>query len=244
MNRKLLHISAALLVVSCASSRPGKMVRFDEAEISRLYPVMPDDGLLVLTGKVRLELPRYRVRGTCRILRYPDGRLQIDFIHSSLFGSYREDATIYVGPDRMIIEDHERGEFWDSDSTLALLRRHFGFEIYPDDISYNLLFARPESSGVTGYAEQGDDGDWVLEGVWRERDIEIRGIEGEGPLSFSECAGEERVCYITRYKYPGGASGGAYPEKIVIERVRGVERLSLTVTGIAAGETAGEAAEE
>ncbi|MCK4538650.1 MAG: hypothetical protein KAV42_07640 [Candidatus Krumholzibacteria bacterium] len=223
----LVLISAILILSGCAVLPSGKVLPSGEDAGIR-YPALPLEDVFIITCKVRIDLPKYRVRGSCRIVRYPDGSLQVDFLHSSLFGSYREDATIYIDGESIVIQDHERGKLYDNETTLSLLEEHFGFRIHTDDIAYLLLLAGPPVDG--GMAGGGVSGEENADtGDWRGRNLSVTCGENGLPTSLRQCMIAANVCYNTRYgygKYPG------YPEKIVIENESGPERVALEVTEV------------
>ncbi|MBU8923440.1 MAG: hypothetical protein KOO63_16610 [Bacteroidales bacterium] len=219
----LILITAILVLCGCAVLPSGKAIPSGDAEVR--YPVLPVEDVLVITCKVRIDLPKYRVRGSCRISRFPDSTLQIDFLHSSLFGSYREDATIFIDGESIVIQDHERGKIYDTGTTLSMLEEHFGFRIFADDIAYLLLLAEPPgergpTAGAISEEVNADTGDW------RGRKLSVSCGENGLPVSFRQCMVAATICYNTRYGY-GRHSG--YPEKIVIENESGPERMSLEV---------------
>lgn len=229
MSRLVHYIITLVLLQSCASVPHERFAEIPSPDLGKLFPAVPAGKYVVMTGKVRLELPKYRVRGTCRIIYGPEGEMQLDFLHSSLFGSYREEATIYIDDTGMVLYDHQRDVLWDSDSTLALLERHFGFRVYPDDILFILLLMYPDlyyMSYVT------DSREWHVAGKWRGREVRIRGESGKGPLEFDLCDEVTDVCYRARYRYAESRVFGWYPEKIVFKSKYGTERFSLTLTGL------------
>jgi len=108
----LNRLSGILLILmiagSCADSPPdGEPLPADDGALAALFPPQASlsDEELEIIARVRLDLPKYRIKGTCAIFRSPDGSVQIDFLHTSLFGSFREDATIYVTGDSIAIQD-------------------------------------------------------------------------------------------------------------------------------------------
>jgi hypothetical protein len=220
-------IFAILILCGCAVLPSEKALSSRDEKIID-YPAFPTEDLFVITSRVRIDLPKYRVRGSCRIARFPDGSLQIDFLHSSLFGSYREDATIYIDSKSIVIQDHERGKIYDNEMTLSLLEEHFGFRIYPDDIGYLLLLAGPPGTGevrerAIPEMESSDRGEW------RGRKFSVSVGKNGLPASLLQCMTGTTICYNTKYGY--GAYPG-YPEKIVIENESGPERVSLEVTEV------------
>ncbi|MCK4237458.1 MAG: hypothetical protein KAX38_10095 [Candidatus Krumholzibacteria bacterium] len=206
-----------------------------ESEFPYLFSVGGAEEGLSIVGKARMELPRYRVRGIFNFRYLTSGDLRIDFRHSSLFGAYREDVSIFIHDGEMSIYDHERGNFFGNDSSLAIIGRSLGFEIYPDDILYALLLETPECSGIVSLNAESYGGDWTLTGEWRGRWINISGKKGEGTLRFRQCRDDGRGCYLIRYSYAGREGTIRYPKKIVLTRENGTERVSIEIKKLWAG---------
>lgn len=181
---------------------------------------------------LRLDLPKYRIKGTCAIYRSSDGSVQIDFLHSSLFGSYREDATIFIEGDSIAIQDNERDIFRGTEETLAHLEEHFEFKVTPEDILVFMLLEAPLLEDLTepGFSDSG--GGWKLSGEWKRRRLRIEGEEGRGIVSLRICTLDGKGCYEARYGYESSGRLGGYPEKIVCESADGGERLSVTVESV------------
>ncbi len=184
---------------------------------------------LVITGKVRFELPEYRVKGSCMIFHGGNGDLQVDFLHSSLFGSYREDATLYIDRDQITIDDRERDVIWQSQETMRSLQKHFGLDIYPADIIALLLFEEPDIVERKVIIEE-----WgrTIKGKWLGRESAVRIESGKGPVETVLCGNGGTPCYIARYRYREWPGVGWYPDKIVFERKYGSERFSLTINSV------------
>ena len=179
-----------------------------------------------------MDLPRYRVKGTCEIYRSPDGSVQVDFVHSSLFGSYREDATIFVTADSIAIQDNERGVYRGNDETLSHLSEHFAFDIVPEDVIVFMLLGAPALDELVDTRSSVSGGEWVLEAHWKGRQLRIEGKEGRGPESIKICTVDGTGCYEARYGYRSDGLFGGYPEKLVFERKDGSEKLSITVESV------------
>ncbi len=227
-------IAAAILMESCAASRAG-VKNLDPARMeAAARPAAAADRRTIITGKVKIDFPEYRIRGSCRIVNEPGGAVRIDFIHSSLFGSYREDATLHIGGEGIILEDHERDNVWTADSTLDLMRRISGFDLRPDDLLFVLLLAVPESTGEGSIRARGGNETLGAAGTWRGRDIELSRDESHGTQLFRQCAKDISLCYTARYAYNDGRR---YPSRIVLERDPGGERISLTVSDVREEET-------
>lgn len=222
-------IVAAILMGSCAPRRAG-LNSFDPARMeAAARPAAASDRRTIITGKVKIDFPEYRIRGSCRIVSEPGGTARIDFIHSSLFGSYREDATLHIGDGGIFLEDHERNDVWTADSTLDLMRRISGFDIRPDDLLFVLLLAVPESTGEGSIRMLGGGAKSDATGVWRGREIELSRDDRRGTTLFRQCLNDISVCYTARYAYNDGRR---YPARIVLERDPGGERISLTVSDV------------
>ncbi len=199
-----------------------------------LFSKVSNESHLNIRGRVRIDLPRYRVRGLCTIRATPAGDVRIDFHHSSLFGSYREDATIFLRGGKLGILDRERDAFFGHDSTIALLRDHLGFNIVPDDIAQILLLAcldctEMDSSSME-YSHRRDG--WRFSGKWRGRRIEIKGRNDGEPTYFRQCREDDTVCYIAHYEYDGEETPERYPSVVTVFREYGSERLVLTVRDV------------
>ncbi len=244
MNRLSSIVLILMIAGSCANSPPaGQPVPADEGVLEAYFPPQASmsDGQLEIIARVRLDLPKYRIKGTCAIFRSPDGSVQIDFVHTSLFGSYREDATIYVAGDSIAIQDHERGVFRGSVETLAHLSTHFEFEIIPEDVIVFMLLGAPRREDIVNARSTVSGDSWTLAGEWRGRQLEIEGEDGRGPLRLRICSVDGKGCYEARYRYESTGRLGGYPERIVCERMGGSERLSMTVVSVGRSGEASEA---
>lgn len=235
MNRVSGIILILLIAASCADSPPsGEPIPSDDGTLDLFFPSLASvtDGRIEIMTRVRLDLPKYRIKGTCAIYRSPDGSVQIDFLHSSLFGSYREDATIYITGDSITIQDNERGLYRGNDETLSHLSEHFGFDVVPEDVIIFMLLGVPlfddmeDPDGLTVGSR------WGISGNWRGRNLLIEGEEGKGPVKIKICSVDGKACYEARYRYGSGDGLGGYPEKIVCERIGGSERLSMTIESV------------
>jgi len=194
-----------------------------------LFPSEGRDRGLEIVGKIRMELPRYRIRGICRILYLPDERLRIDFHHASLFGAIKEEITVLVS-DSLVIYDQQDERFVASDSALAVLRRAFAESIEPDDIRYALLLGVPRCSELEGLTIAESGSHWELRARWRDRNIAIRGERALGPREFKQCFPLTKRCYRVTYDSYATVSGITYPRRVELERENGAERVDLQVT--------------
>ena len=93
-----------------------------------------------MVGKARVDLPRARLRGNCRVIFMPPGSLRIDFRHASLFGAWREDATIVVLGDSLAIVDRERGTILAGDDAIDLVAGHLEAPFSAGDLVVAFLF--------------------------------------------------------------------------------------------------------
>jgi hypothetical protein len=181
---------------------------------------------LTAVGRIRIDLPRYRIRGICRVEYDGEDAMSIDFKHSSLFGAYEEDALILLRGDELVIMDRERNRTFDTDSSVAIIARGVGFDIQADDLLYALLFALPACPEIEGPEYSADGAGWSLAGVWRGRSIELEGSDGGAVEAFSFCPIDKNNCYRMSYKYD---SDSVYPERIVLVRRGGRERITFDI---------------
>lgn len=217
-----------MLAQSCAAPGPRRGgapcdERYDE--IVRV-PAPPEAGF-EMTGKLRVDLPRYRIRGLARIVYFPaEDAVRIDFRHSSLFGAIEEDATLLIG-DSLVIEDHTRGRRFGNDSSLALVQEETGCAIGPADILAALLFGLPGCAEMDSATVSREGESWRLEGGWRGRRIEVRGKDGHGFVEFRECFAGRNGCFALTYGEPMTVPGLSYPRWIRLRREGGQERIAF-----------------
>jgi hypothetical protein len=235
LNRVRGILLILLIAASCSDAPPSSdPVPSDDGTLALLFPPQASvtDGRIEIMTSVRLDLPKYRIKGTCAIYRSPDGSVQIDFLHSSLFGSYREDATIYITGDSIAIQDNERGTYLGTEETLAHLAKHFEFEVLPEDILVFMLLETPFMKDLKNPYFSASGGRWKLSGEWRGRKLRIEGEDGSGPVRLWICTIDGKGCYEARYGYMSNGGSGGYPEKIVCESSGGSERLLVTVESV------------
>lgn len=232
-NLKLFLYSIVIIAVmqSCASFRNVPRPISCDEQFEALFPSAGNIRGLEIVGKIRIELPQYRIRGLCRMLYSPDEGLRIDFRHSSLFGALREDVTVLIG-DSLVIYDRQEGRFVASDSARAILRRGIGESIEPDDILYALLLEIPRCSELEGRTVSGSGSRWELRARWRGRDIVIRGERGKGPREFRQCFAGSRRCYTITYDSYAAISGTRFPSRAWLEREHAAERIDFELTEI------------
>jgi hypothetical protein len=232
--RKVLYLIVILLVAQSCAKRPEQRISVVpcESTLPRLFSKTWNEYHLHIRGRVRIDLPRYRVRGLCTIQSTPVGDLRLDFHHSSLFGAYREDATIYLRNGMLGILDRERGVFFENDSTISMLRDHLEFNILPDDIAHLLLLACPDCAEIDSLRiGSGKDG-WRFSGLWRGRRIEVEGRDDGEPTRFRQCVNKDSSCYVVSYEYGRDMAPERYPTRITVSREYGSERLSLVVRDV------------
>lgn len=229
--KNILPLVVVLLVLhSCASRRPLPPTVPCEPGFARRFTVATGGEGLSIVAKTRIDLPRYRLRGISRIRFLPPDNIRIDFTHSSLFGAYREDSSIFIsGGGRMEIYDRERGRFFEADSACALVSEAIGFRIFPDDFIVALALASPSCSEMEYPEFREDDGGWILTGIWRGRAITVSGSDG-GPERFR--AGSGVVVNDIYYTYNEDAEELVYPSGITLTRERGGERISLAIGSV------------
>jgi len=227
--RPSYFIAITLVAASCAPNTSSRISYMCEDDLPGLYSLSIPSISITIKGRVRIEVPEYRIRGACSIDYNPAGRLVIDFHHSSLFGAHTENATLHVTANDLIIYDNERDRYSPTDSSLALLKESLRLDVMPDDIIYALLFDSPACSDIEDVRFEGSETSWELEGIWRGRPVMIKGDRERGVSRFRLCSDDGTICYTIRYYY---SDKQPYPERITVKRDHGSERLSLEVTDI------------
>jgi hypothetical protein len=218
-------------IQSCAVLGPRLSPVPCEERFETLFPSAGRGEGLEIIGRIKIELPQYRIRGVCRMLYSPNGYLRLDFQHSSLFGALKEDVTV-VFSDSIVMYDRERGQTIASDSSRVILQRSFGERIEPDDILYALLLTVPQCPELADEVLREAGTRWELNARWRDRDVVIRGDSTSGPLEFRQCLAGPRRCYVIRYGSYAHGEGFRYPRRIRLEREHAMERIELEVTSI------------
>ncbi len=229
MRKPLYLILIICLTISCATrsryvSAPPCSAGFDT-------PFSPrgEGERISIVGRAKIVLPKYRVRGICRIRSDPSGGLVIDFEHSSLFGAYREDATIVLEGGELLIIDRERDLMYDNEASLSILRSHLAFDVLPDDLRYALLLSVPACSEIEGLHTDSRNGRWSLSGEWRGRNIEIEGAGGQSPDRFTLCTKDKRICYKISYDQ---RAGQIYPGSLEMVKEGSGERIYLEIIDV------------
>ncbi len=223
--------AAALAAQSCAfAGRGAAPVPCNDAHLALLPFAGPAPGCEI-TGRIRIELPRYRFRGLCRILHDGRGRLRIDFEHSSLFGAIHERITVLAG-DSLVIYDHGSGAWAAGDSALAVASEGLGAPVLSDDLLYTLLLAAPRCHDMADPALERRGADLALRGAWRGREVELRCDGDKGPRYFKQCFTYPHRCFILEYEGDVPAGSSRYPRRIRLRREDGPERVSMEVVAV------------
>jgi hypothetical protein len=226
-------VAAALAVSSCAvTGRREAPLPCGDAHLDCM-PFGASGPGCELAGKVRIDLPRYRFRGLCRILHAPGGRLRIDFEHSSLFGALRERITIFAG-DSLAILDDGGGRSMAGEAALDLVAEGLGERIEADDILFALLLAAPRCADMAGPSLERRGGAFELRGGWRGREIELRCDAEKGVRSFKQRFAASGRRYILQYDGLLEAAEWRYPRHIRLSREGGQERISIELVDIKA----------
>ena len=214
---------------SCAAPLRHGTVRPCSGELDAPFSPYGLERHVSIVGRAKIVLPKYRIRGICRIRSEPSGGLVVDFEHSSLFGAYREDATIMLDGGKLLIIDRERGRMYDNDASLSILGSELAFQLFPDDIRYALLLDVPECTEIEGLVVDSDDGRWRLAGEWRGRNIVMEGRGGYGPDRLTLCTKDKNNCYMISYKHN---RDGTYPRGMEIVKEGGEERIYLEIIDV------------
>jgi hypothetical protein len=227
----LVACAATALAQSCATLGPPRVVPCDERVETLLAPVSAGEGIEIV-GKLRLDLPRYRVRGLARIAFSPHaGMARIDFRHSSLFGAIEEDVTVLAG-DSLVIYDRGTGAYFGNDSSLTLVRKETGGNVDGRDMLVALLLAAPRCAEMrsVSIAQSGDE--WRLKGTWRDRPIEMKGERGRGIRELKQCLAGGSGCYTITYGERATTAGLSYPRWVRLRRDGGSERATFQLIEI------------
>jgi hypothetical protein len=228
----LVACAATALAQSCATLGPPRVeVPCDGRFEALISPVSAGAGIEIV-GKLRLDLPRYRVRGLARIAFSPQaGMARIDFRHSSLFGAIEEDVTVLAG-DSLAMYDRGTGTYVGNDSSLALVRRETGGNVDGRDMLVALLLAAPRCAEMrsVSIAQSGDA--WRLKAVWRDRPIEMKGERGRGIREFKQCLSGGSGCYTITYGEPATTGALSYPRWVRLRRDGGSERVTFELIEI------------
>jgi hypothetical protein len=230
----LIAFVSIALVQSCGALGPRRVAApCDESFEALLSPVKEGEGIEIV-GKLRLDLPRYRVRGLLRVAYSPaEGMARIDFRHSSLFGAVEEDVTILAG-DSLAIYDRGSGRHFGNDSSLALMRGETGGEIAPDDILIALFLAFPRCAEMRSASIVRSGETWRLKADWRGRRIEMRGGNRRGASEFRQCFAGGAGCYTISYGEPVEAPDLAYPSWVRLRRDNGTAKAIFELIEIKA----------
>lgn len=233
--------SAAILLVFCAvialaaascgglRSRPASLP-CDDAHLA-LYPAIPADSVLELSGRARVEIGQYRFRGICRILYAPAAGMRVDFEHSALFGAIHRRLTLFCA-DTLLIVDPDAGTSIGADSSLAILRGALGAAVEPDDVLYALLLLAPRCGELAGGALAPVRGGMRLEGTWRGRELVLTAGRGKGPREMRQRFPGLREGFVVRYDSYEKGDRPAYPRRITLRRESGPDRVTLELTDI------------
>jgi hypothetical protein len=214
---------------SCAIGTRYASVPPCSGELDTPFSPYGEGEQISIVGRAKIVLPKYRVRGICRIHSEPSGGLVIDFEHSSLFGAYREDATIMLEGEELLIIDRERERMYGNDESLSILGSQLAFDLFPDDIRYALLFAVPDCAEIDDLVVDSHDGRWSLSGEWRGRNIEMEGRGGLGPERLTLCTKDKTDCYTISYKHD---NDGMYPRGLEMVKEGGQERIYLEIIDV------------
>ena len=230
----LIALASIALVQSCAAFGPRPVeVPCEESFETGLSPVKAGEGIEIV-GRLRLDLPRYRIRGLARIAYLPgEGMARIDFRHSSLFGALEAEVTILAG-DSLVIYDRGSGKYIGNDSSLALVRDEMGGDAAPDDILFALLLAVPRCAEMRSVAATRTGETWRLQADWRDRRIEMRGERGRGTHEFKQCFAAGGDCYTISYGTAMAVSNLAYPRWVRLRRDNRNEQASFELITIKA----------
>ena len=103
----LFFIAVALFVFySCAPRVTGHRSHVEFQSRFHVIVNIPPDGDVSIRGRLRAELPKYRVKGILQIYCSREGSIRIDFHHSSLMGAYEENYTLLISEGTIYLYEH------------------------------------------------------------------------------------------------------------------------------------------
>lgn len=211
------------MLISCAGLPSSRdVIGGEPTEREIRYPAVGEG--VEMVGTARVDLPRARLRGSCRVLFMPPGSLRIDFRHASLFGAWREDATILVRGDSLLIFDRERGTLLDGPRAIELVAGHLEAPFRPGDLIAAFLFREivPEGDGRWLEDENGR-----LSGRMEGRRVYLDVDERGRPVLLRVLGDGAREACDVAYTWGGPESG--MPERYEVTKEFGDGRLSMTV---------------
>ena len=228
---RVVVAAAAITASSCAvTGRRAAPVPCADEHLSCL-PFGASGPGCEISGRVRIELPRYRFRGLCRVVHAEGGRLRIDFEHSSLFGAVRERITILAG-DSLVIYREGGDRSIAGDEALDIVAEGLGERIEADDLLYALLLAFPRCADAAGASLARGGGGYEFRGDWRGREIELRCDGEKGARYFEQRFAGSGRRYILRYEGLVPVGERSYPRHLRLSRDGGPEKISMEVIDI------------
>jgi len=221
-------IVSVLVSYSCASkgTKPRSLI-----ELPSRFPVIiniPPNSDVSLRGRLRAELPKYRVKGILQIYCSREGSIRIDFHHSSLMGAYEENYTLLISEGTIYLYDRMREVLYRGEEVLELLSNALGTNVYVDDLPVILLFKNLESVVERSIDSKGMEGKWKVEGTFRGRNITIKGTKHVE--SIEQCI--DKKCYIARYMRYRDTGTFIYPFYMVLTKKPGTEKLTFKVSNV------------
>jgi len=220
---------SALLLLASNSCVPGKSVSRRELESGPVVPFtvkIPQGHDIFLRGRLRAELPRYRVKGILQVYCSAEGSIRLDFHYSGLMGAHEEEYTILISEGKIYMFDRMRETLYREREVLEIFSDALDMDVYVDDIPRVLLFRGLDSEIIYTDTIQGRGGRWKIEGEFRGRKLAITGsryIE-----SIEQC--DSRKCYVSKYIRYRGVEELIYPFYIILARKPGTEKVTFEVS--------------
>jgi len=214
-----------LAVASCAPGGYLKPGSIEELNLGDVVPDIPSGKDLLLKGKLRIDLPDFRLRGVVRLVFSDRGNLRMDFHHSSIMGAYEEDFSLLIRGEEFYIFDRKRDRLYEGERALEIVNGKSVVDIREDDLLYILLVKGFKSTDLENPRYLTNGSEWLIRAVFRGRDIELGGSK-IGRVDFlNQCL--ENRCYNVRYGDYRRFESGFYPFFIKVSESRGEARASL-----------------
>jgi hypothetical protein len=117
----IVAASAALLAVSCASTRAGRAGRNDCAVLDSLLAAPRGVVPATIAGHATVDADQFRMRGKILLEARSPRDIVFEFTSTVLFGQEREDFVFSLAADTLRIIDREHGAYLEGDEAVRFL---------------------------------------------------------------------------------------------------------------------------
>jgi len=218
-------------VFALCSCIPRVSGRGSQIEFPPRFPVIvniPPGNDVSIRGKLRAELPKYRVKGILQIYCSHKGSIRLDFHHSSFMGAYEESYTLLVSGGTIYLYDRVREMLYRGEEVLELLSNALGTHVYVEDLPVVLLFKESISVKGESFSSKRMVSEWKVEGTFKGRDIIIKGARYVEAIE--QCI--DKKCYIARYLRYKDSGTFVYPFYIILTKKPGTEKVTFEVSNV------------